>query len=181
MTHDLATATHPATSTRRPRAAAWAPPRATPGATVASLERAVSARGTSSPVVTAAVVLAHLRGALARADVGMVLVDALLADAAPRAALTDALAMLGPERGVALLRRALRNLRDADAVREVGEAMVALAFRGDDGDALAVERHLCLATLARHPTLWQHDVRWLAARGLPCSRDAMERAVGAAA
>jgi len=166
--------------THLPRAAAYAPRRATPGATLAALERAVSARGTSGPVVTAAIVLAHLRGEHARADVGMVLIDALLADAAPRAALTDALSMLGAARGVALLRRALRCLRDEAAVREVGEAMVALGFR-DASDEGATERHLCVATLARHPTLWGHDVRWLAARGLPCSRDAMERALGAAA
>jgi hypothetical protein len=160
--------------------AAYAPRSATPGATLAALERAVSVRGTSGPVVTAAIVLAHLRGEHARADVGMALVDALLADAAPRAALTDALSMLGAARGVALLRRALRCVRDEEAVREVGEAMVALAFR-DASDEGAVERHLCVATLARHPTLWTYDVRWLAAHGLPCSRDAMERALGAAA
>lgn len=166
---------------RAARAATWAPPRATPGATLAALERAVALRGTSGPVVTAAIVLAHLRGEHARANVGMVLVDALLADAAPRAALTDALAVLGPERAVSLLRRALRNLREADAVREVGEALVDAAFRGAGDDARALERHLCLATLARHPTLWQHDTAWLAARALPCTRDAMELALGAAA
>lgn len=161
------------------RAAAWTAPRASAAMAVTALERTVALRGGSAPVVAAAIALAHLHGALARVDVGMVLLDALLAERAPRSSLLDALAMLGPERGLALLRRALRQLREAAAVRAVAEAMVALAFR-DDRDALAVERHLCLATIARHPTFWHGDVAWLAERSLPCTPYAMARAVAAA-
>lgn len=152
-------------------------------ATARVLERVVRGRAPTAATVTAAVVLAHLRGSATPPDAAMVLVDALIEDRAPRATLLDAVARLGAERAVALLRRALRMLRAEDAVREVGAAMVTVAFGGAvfAREALTLEQHLALATLARHPSLWSHDVAWLAALGLPATREGLEALVATGA
>ncbi len=103
--------------------------------------------------VAAAVALAHLRGAATPPDAATALVDALLTDDAPRAAVIAALSALGAERALPLLRRALRLRRDGEAAREIAAAMRSLAFDGTvpTGDALTYEQRLTLATLAELP------------------------------
>lgn len=136
----------------------------------------LAGRDPSPAAITAAVALAQLRGERTPPDAAMALVDALIHDAAPRATVLAAVAALGAERALPLLRRALRMRRDAASVRDLARAMVVLAFpdaASVSGDARSQAQHLTLATLAQHPTLWASDAAWLADAGLPASREAV--------
>lgn len=153
---------------------------ASPTVTLERLARSGADLATTLPACIAA---AHLRGPSTPPDLATRLVDALVADSAPRAALTDALTALGVERGVALLRRALRLSRDVTIARDVAVAMLRLAF-GDTKPgtaALTLEQHLAVATLAQHPTLLTAETSWLAALGLPTTREGLDALVVAVA
>ncbi len=152
-------------------------------ATERALERLVRSRGASSTVITAAVVLAHLRGAETPSDAAMTLVDALITDSAHRATVIAAVRSLGAERGFPLLRRALRMRADEESVREIATAMLEVAFEGrhPSRDALTMEQHLALSALAQHPTLWSYDAAWLDALHVGATREAVSAWVAEAA
>lgn len=148
-----------------------------------TLERLARSGADLATTLPACIAAAHLRGPATPPDLATRLVDALVADSAPRAALTDALCALGVERGVALLRRALRLTRDVTLARDIALPMLALAF-GDTrpgAAALTLEQHLAVATLAQHPTLFTDDTAWLATTGLPTTREGLDTLVVAIA
>ncbi|MFO0646380.1 MAG: hypothetical protein U0326_09080 [Polyangiales bacterium] len=144
-------------------------------ATERALERLVRSRGASSTVVTAAVVLAHLRGAETPSDAAMTLVDALITDSAHRATVIAAVRSLGAERGFPLLRRALRMRADEESVREIATAMLEVAFRRPP--PLARRPHPGAAPRALGPRAAPHAVvvRHRVARRAPRGRDARGR------
>lgn len=152
-------------------------------ATARALERIVRSRSAASTVVTAAVVLAHLRGEDTPNDAAMTLVDALIEDTAHRPTVIAAVKALGSERAQPLLRRALRMRRDEESVRDLAAEMIAMVFEGraPSHDALSLEQHLALSTIAQHPSLWSYDTAWLAELHIGTTRRAVSAYVETAA
>ncbi len=144
-------------------------------ATARALERIVRSRFAATTVVTAAVVLAHLRGDETPNDAAMTLVDALIDGVAHRPTVIAAVRALGSERAQPLIRRALRMRHDEESVRDLASEMIALAFEGraPSHDALTLEQHLALSTIAQHPTLWSYDTSWLAELHVGSTREAV--------